>query len=305
MKKWIIIIMGVLMVLNVNAQGYGHCSYGNSPYGNCVISEPVPITEGGGGGTSGTEVNEQLIIQLFGMFTNFTLDLVKTLTSSTLDNVLQYRIITPSEAQQQDIVQITNLFTNEGKSEMELTCINFFDINKNLRYEINEPSETFSKKINIKTETIIDASVIVPEIKDDIYLIVGTCQSLNGSNTTAFNKIKINKNANKGIITLFFDWIKGLLVPSLENIPVKSGLNLNSITETEASANTLQHDIQSFLKENPQLPYIIAGAIILFIALWYFGILAMIWGYLLSLGIWGVIIMLVIIILLFNLIRWF
>ena len=57
MKRTTSIIFMVLILataINIaNAQGYGHCSYGNFPYGNCVIT-PTPSASEGVGGSSGS-----------------------------------------------------------------------------------------------------------------------------------------------------------------------------------------------------------------------------------------------------------
>ena len=107
------------------------------------------------------------------------------------------------------------------------------------------------------------------------------------------------------------DWVKVLLKPSLESIPINPSLSIMPVAEqtpmqkTQQGITQVRDNIQQALKTNPQLPYIITGALVLFVALWYFGILAMLWGYLMGMGIWGYIILLVAIIILFNLIRWF
>ena len=53
------IILLFLIPITVNAQGFGHCEFGNYLFGNCVLAEG--IIEEGGGGDSGTPI---LISQL-------------------------------------------------------------------------------------------------------------------------------------------------------------------------------------------------------------------------------------------------
>ena len=101
----------------------------------------------------------------------------------------------------------------------------------------------------------------------------------------------------------FFGWIKNLLKPSLEKID-NNFLSIDAGTREkteEVSSQTPYVQAKQKLKEISQkdyklMPYIIAGSIILFFVLWYFGIFALLWNFVIGFGIGGFVVLLIILI---------
>ena len=179
------------MAATVNAQGYGHCSYGNFPYGNCTIVTPIPPpTEGGGGGSAMSPIFEcpEGTFQIDNScFDNSLKDYLTIINESIFlylfspqQGVLEYKIESPKFTYIKSSINITNNIENEGDIALELHCTNFIDLNKNGIGEFDEPIYSFNKRAEpgIKHRIIVQLQLTENILPGD-YVIIGICDLTN------------------------------------------------------------------------------------------------------------------------------
>jgi len=127
--------------------------------------------------------------------------------------ILEYRLITPIETIAGKTIQITNLFRNEGKTGIEVHCVNYFDINKNGILDEDEPSESFNKKAEVNIENSVNTLITIPRnIEKGIYTIKGICDLPEAPEAFASNKIKVIDLIGNIILGLMLMFVTSFLI---------------------------------------------------------------------------------------------
>lgn len=109
MQKWIIIILLILSSNIVIAQGFGHCPFGNYPFGHCVISVPPDEEQAGaegGADTFASQAGTPLIFDVLVIVSRplfmqeetvkATIIIINKRGIPTKDTILRYYLLSPN-----------------------------------------------------------------------------------------------------------------------------------------------------------------------------------------------------------------
>ena len=146
MKKWNLLIFTIFLLPIVNAQGLGHCAFGNYPLGNCEVIE-APTGDGGdGSGGAG------------GFIPGFP----ATFDESTNETLQRYDVIVKVEKniyEFNETVIATITIVNKGDIPDEDTVLIYF-LSNPINKKIGETREQFLEIPVGKTELIRE--VLIP-----------------------------------------------------------------------------------------------------------------------------------------------
>jgi len=131
MKKWNLLWILIILMPNVMAQGFGHCLFGNYPFGNCVITEEEEGAAPGGGGGAGVFVSQTGVGLLYDVtvsvspFIYISGDAIKAIITihnkqgiPTKDAILTYYLSSPSN---EKFSEVREVFFPEHKTRQTFT----------------------------------------------------------------------------------------------------------------------------------------------------------------------------------------